>query len=75
MYCVQTSSLWGCGEFVNPQKVNIQEVCGFCPIDQRETQACNPFFRIFYNCEITPLTKMYWGMSVSLVVYYMMKTN
>ena len=40
------SCLWGCGESVNPPKLNIQEVQGcFVLPDQRETQACHPFFR------------------------------
>ena len=46
------SCLWGCGESVNPPKLNTK---GVCPPDHRETQARYPFSRIFYFCQITPL--------------------
>ena len=49
VYC-----LWGCGKSLNPPKLNIQEVQGLCPLDQRETQACYPFFRMLH-CQVTPL--------------------
>ena len=46
------SCLWGCGESVNPSKLNIQEIWGegeggggggLCPLDQREIQTRYPF--------------------------------
>ena len=50
------SCLWACGESVNPQKLNIREVLGaLTSLDQRETQARYPFFRIFYFGQIKPL--------------------
>ena len=43
------SCLWGCGESVNPPKLNIQEVQGLCPLDQRETQARYPIFQDIFT--------------------------
>ena len=42
------SCLCGCGESVNPLKLNIYEVQGLCPL-----QAHYPRFRIVYKCHIT----------------------
>ena len=42
------SCLWGCGESVNPSKLNIQEVQGLCPLDHRKTQTRYLFFWIFF---------------------------
>ena len=42
------SCLWGCGESVNPPKLNIQELQGgLCPLDQMETQARYPVSGFF----------------------------
>ena len=56
------SCLWGCGESVNPPKLNIQEFQGgFVLLTKMETQARYPFFRIFYfqGCyfQVTRLNK------------------
>ena len=58
LYCVQTSSFL----FVEMWRVCKSSKIkhpggsgGLCPLDQRETQARYPFFRIFYFCQITLL--------------------
>ena len=57
------SSLWGCGEPVNPPKWNIQEVQGgLCPLDQRVTQACYSFFRISFTfANRTAVVRRHWN--------------
>ena len=43
------SCLWGCGESVNPPKIKHPGGSGgLCSLRQRETQACYPFFMMFY---------------------------
>ena len=49
------SCLWGCGESVNPPKLNIQEVQGgICPRNQSETQTRDPIFMFVLLSDHTP---------------------
>ena len=50
------SHLWGCGESVNPPKLNIQEVQGdFVRETKGRRRPATHFFRSLYFCQITPL--------------------
>ena len=52
----QVSCLWGCGESVNPPKLNIQEVQGANLSSRPKGDLCNPQpIRIFYFCQIAHL--------------------
>ena len=49
------SCLWGCEEFVNPPKLNIQEVHGALSLRPKGDPSLLPIFRICEFCQITPL--------------------
>ena len=49
------SSLWGCGESVNPPKLNIQEVQGALSFRPKGDPGPLPIFQDFYFCQVTTL--------------------